>query len=376
MVSRMSDQPDMLSHAIALARTLGPVMPTYSIVEPYVCSCAAGAECNAPGRHTIVRWSSATTREKAIRSLWRRYPDAGIAILCTELVIVDIDGPAGRESLREWQREHGELPRTVTAITARGRHYYFRVPPDAGLRSRSHVMPGVDVKVGKAMILAPPTKHKSGKPYRWLRSPLDHEIADAPESLFNLLVPAHRAATAATRMGTSKSKLRKGPDTSRSARDMYAIVELFAEGGNECDAVDWLDAHSEKYQQKQKQNPEWAASYAWATIKAASRIHIATIVSAGLEILPVSHGRARLARIRLALRMPGGAVISTRIVVPSDGYPDSRVFDAVFPDGMPEKLLSGARVARELTGRRLLVCIDSHDRITWMRAMDREEVAA
>ena len=59
------------------------------------------------------------------RKLERRAEDA--RRLRDLVAVVDVDGPIGRKSLTFLERQHGRLPATVTAKTARGRHYFFDV---------------------------------------------------------------------------------------------------------------------------------------------------------------------------------------------------------------------------------------------------------
>ena len=51
---------------------------------------------------------------------------------CPAVFVVDIDGMDAEGELRKLEREHGDLPATVEAITARGRHLYFQNAGIAG----------------------------------------------------------------------------------------------------------------------------------------------------------------------------------------------------------------------------------------------------
>jgi Bifunctional DNA primase/polymerase, N-terminal len=52
----------------------------------------------------------------------------------------------------------------------------------AGLGRRSGVLDRVDYQAGGAYVVAPPSRHASGRPYRWVRD-LDHPLPPLPEPL-------------------------------------------------------------------------------------------------------------------------------------------------------------------------------------------------
>lgn len=78
---------------------------------------------------------SAVDDVRQARAWWAQNPDHNVGIApgspSRGLVVIDLDvdegkGEDGYETLRLWEREHGELPETVTAITGRGGiHMYY-----------------------------------------------------------------------------------------------------------------------------------------------------------------------------------------------------------------------------------------------------------
>jgi len=76
-------------------------------------------------------FKDATTDEVVIRAAWHKRANAGVGIRTGKLtdgrylVVLDVDGDKGSDSLAELEREYGELPATVSATTWRGQHYYF-----------------------------------------------------------------------------------------------------------------------------------------------------------------------------------------------------------------------------------------------------------
>jgi len=107
----------------------------------------------------------ATTDLDKIRQWWRQEPQFNLAIATgavSGIFVVDIDGLDAEVELRRLEAEHGEIPSTIEAITARGRHVYFRSPEIPVRNSVSKIAPGIDVRGDGGYVLAPPS-HVDGK---------------------------------------------------------------------------------------------------------------------------------------------------------------------------------------------------------------------
>ena len=112
----------------------------------------------------------ATTDLDAIRQWWHSEPHYNIGIATgtvSKVFAVDVDGMDAEAELRRLEVQHGSLPATVEAITARGRHIYFQMPGVPVRNSASKIAPGVDVRGDGGYVLAPPSIHPTGKPYAW-----------------------------------------------------------------------------------------------------------------------------------------------------------------------------------------------------------------
>lgn len=108
----------------------------------------------------------ATTDAEQIRAWWTQWPDANIGIACGGgLVVLDVDPRHGGDaSLRELEHEHGEII-TLTARTGGGGlHLYLRgeLPQRVGFRR------GLDLKASGGYVVAPPSRHESGRRYAWI----------------------------------------------------------------------------------------------------------------------------------------------------------------------------------------------------------------
>lgn len=133
-------------------------------------------------------FQDATTDAKHVRAWWRKdRANIGIATGPAGKLVLDIDTDHGGEkTLRELERRHGKLPKTVEARTGGGgRHVYFNNVSDAG-SSAGRLGKGLDIRGHGGYVVAPPSVHKSGKSYEWINSPEDTDVADPPEWLIEL----------------------------------------------------------------------------------------------------------------------------------------------------------------------------------------------
>lgn len=129
--------------------------------------------------------------------------------------VVDIDqhDEDGWESMRAWEREHGDLPETVCAETGSGgEHLWFTVPEGVHIASRSGVLPGVDVRCEGGYVVAPPSIHPdTGRPYAWQIAPGEMDMAAMPPALMELLLGGQReGADGLTRFDPPEGEIRKG----------------------------------------------------------------------------------------------------------------------------------------------------------------------
>jgi hypothetical protein len=170
-----TNEPTVLDWALIYARAEFRVLPVHTIRNG-ACSCGGMKGCK-PGKHPIanlVRHGSkdATTDEATIRAWWSKFPDANIAIATGKqsgLVVVDIDGPDGEASLAELEKLHGPIPRTAQVGTARGRHLHLAYPERVErIKSSSRQREKIDIRGDGGYVLAPPSKHHSGKSYEFL----------------------------------------------------------------------------------------------------------------------------------------------------------------------------------------------------------------
>lgn len=165
------------------------------------CSCGK-PDCRSAGKHPrISEWErEATTDADVIAQWWAAWPRANIGIATgpvSGFFVLDVDpDKGGNDTLAELVEEHGELPETVRAETGSGgTHYLFKLPDFAIRNSAGKLGPGLDTRGDGGQIVVAPSRSAKGS-YRWLVSPTQGELADAPAWLLEKLRSAPKATNA------------------------------------------------------------------------------------------------------------------------------------------------------------------------------------
>jgi len=130
--------------------------------------------------------------EAEVREWWSRWPGSNVAVVTgaiSGLVVVDVDDAAGAEALKPYT--DGD---TLTCLTGGGgRHLYFRHPGGA-VPCAVRLLPGVDVRADGGCVVVPPSRHRSGRAYRW------EDPGKAPSPLSPGLLALTRAGGASRRL--------------------------------------------------------------------------------------------------------------------------------------------------------------------------------
>ena len=138
-----------------------------------VCSCRK-KNCSSPGKHprTEHGLNDGSRDPKQIARWWDKWPDANLGILTgreSGLVVLDVDGMDGKQSLQALTATHGGLPKTLCVKTGRtgtdgkraGAHYYFRAPVGVPIQNSAGVHgkglgKGLDIRADGGYVVAPP----------------------------------------------------------------------------------------------------------------------------------------------------------------------------------------------------------------------------
>ena len=125
-----------------------------------------------------------------LEAWWRSCPEAGVGLLAPEEVLVlDFDDPEAWERLKEEHPTLLEAPRQKTPKG--GRHVFLRLPEGVRLSASVRAIPGVDLRgMGRAYVVAAPTRLKDGRGYAW-EVPLvpPEELPPVPQALLLKILP-------------------------------------------------------------------------------------------------------------------------------------------------------------------------------------------
>jgi hypothetical protein len=208
-----------LLHALAFARHGHAVFPINWPVEHngrLLCSCGGdgrGRPCGKnAAKHPYGKLApngllSATTEIGVIKHWWGyQAPEANLGVVTDRLVVVDVDPRhGGDESFQVLEREH-VIPPTWRALTGGGgEHLLFACPDGVEVSNvvaeQMNTPPlgrGIDIRARGGYIIAPPSRHISGRSYEWSvdHHPQDVPLAPAPDWLIARLTAAGSAAAA------------------------------------------------------------------------------------------------------------------------------------------------------------------------------------
>lgn len=189
----------LLDAALGYAARGLRILPLHAPDDDGHCSCSQPS-CTSIAKHprTPHGVTDASSAERQIREWWRRWPDANIAIATgAGLAVLDIDPRnGGDDTLAAYVAidDDGQEPVTAEVATGgNGRHLYFRAPARLACRV---VGAGLDLKGVGGYVVAPPSRHATGRYYCWLpqRTLGDVPLGDVPEWLAPERVNGGRSA--------------------------------------------------------------------------------------------------------------------------------------------------------------------------------------
>ncbi len=209
----------VLATALAFARHGHAVVPVNWPIDQggkLFCSCGSDNRGRPCGRNAAKhpygklapRGLLSATADAGVIEHWFGYaaPLANIGVVTERLIVIDIDQRhAGDESLEALIREHGDLPPTWRVLTGGGgEHVFFACPNGVDIRSfaaettdHPPLGRGIDIRAGGGYIIAPPSRHISGRHYAWSvdHHPQDVKLALPPDWLIRRLTVRTRRTT-------------------------------------------------------------------------------------------------------------------------------------------------------------------------------------
>lgn len=133
-------------------------------------------------------WQNEASDDTDIVAQWwdHEYRNSNIGIACGHgLIVLDVDGETGEDTLACLELEHGPLPDTLECHTGTGRHLYFAC--EEPLRNTASTLgERLDTRGLGGQVVAPPSIHPNGALYRWAN---DLDPAPLPAWMLTLLEP-------------------------------------------------------------------------------------------------------------------------------------------------------------------------------------------
>ena len=164
------------------------VIPMHAAWPEGGCTCV-DPTCSDPGKHPrLAGWKRvASTDPAVVGEWWRRWPQANLSLVTgRRFDVLDLDGDLGVEALRAAVSIVPAEHSGPAARTGGGGWHLLYAP--TGLGNRVRLLPGVDWRGRGGLIVAPPSRHASGTPYRWVR-PLTTALPEVPAELRRLVAP-------------------------------------------------------------------------------------------------------------------------------------------------------------------------------------------
>jgi hypothetical protein len=156
------------------------VLPLHSVHSDGTCRCRKAHSCSSPGKHPLGAlaphgWKDASCYGPTVRRWFTTRPMANLGVVLgpSRLAVIDVDPRnGGNDSIEKLIGQHGPLPPTLHLLTGGGGDHYIYADPHREVRSHKP-MPGIDILAGAALIVVPPSRHRSGELYRWPKWPTD-----------------------------------------------------------------------------------------------------------------------------------------------------------------------------------------------------------
>jgi putative DNA primase/helicase len=149
------------------------------------------------------------------------------------LIVIDVDGPEGRESVANLARQGLTLPSTLAVTTGRedgGEHLYYRMPVGIDIRNdqSGKIGPHIDVRATGGFVVCVPSIHASGKPYAYVKP--DAQMADVPVWVIDRLV-------ARVPPGAPGPKAAKAVGQGSRTRSLVSLAGTMNKKGASCEAI-------------------------------------------------------------------------------------------------------------------------------------------
>jgi putative DNA primase/helicase len=166
----MHDEIHLGRHAADYAVDGLAVFPVVWLNEDGSCGCGK-IQCSSPGKHPLTKngLHDASTDEDQVSTWWKRWPLANIGIATGEpsgRIVLDIDADkGGLVTWDELQADAGQVEASTVVTGGGGLHLWFEYTGQIG--NRAGMRQGIDFRGDGGYVVAPPSRHMSGRRYDW-----------------------------------------------------------------------------------------------------------------------------------------------------------------------------------------------------------------
>jgi hypothetical protein len=183
-----------LHHPVAHLQGARPVPAGQPLATPqWWSACSGDRVCPQFAKHPIGALvphgvKDATCNRARLLAWWTSHPLANIGLACGyRFDVLDVDGPAGKAAIRALAAEHGLVSSGPLVQTGGDGWHYYLAPTGLG-NTRPRDLEHVDWRGRGGYVVAPPSSHRSGHPYRWLPDrDLDTPPGEVPAVLWERL---------------------------------------------------------------------------------------------------------------------------------------------------------------------------------------------
>jgi hypothetical protein len=204
---------------------LRPIPGGQQLAEGSHCSCRDPG-CGQPAKHPLGALvphgvKDATTNRARILAWWTRHPQANIGLATGHRFdVLDVDGPQGEQAIRTLAASH-DLQSSGPLVRTGGGGWHFYLTPTGLGNVHPADLEHVDWRGRGGYVVAPPSRHASGHPYRWIPG---RKLDVSPGQ-----VPAALLARLERRVSQRSPGPVELPTTGATRRDRYARAALAEE---------------------------------------------------------------------------------------------------------------------------------------------------
>lgn len=137
----------------------------YGIDNNGSCTCYNKSNCNCAGKHPVRNnWQNNYIKSKnELELIFKNHPYANFGIITGDgLVVIDVD--AKNDGLKSLEEIKNLITPTLTIKTGGG-GYHFYYHTTEKVNNRTGILKGIDIRGDGGYVVAPGSKHKSGKNY-------------------------------------------------------------------------------------------------------------------------------------------------------------------------------------------------------------------